>query len=346
MPTKSYFLGCPTPEGFSTNITEDINSGVLFAYILKGGPGTGKSTLMKKVAANLNDAELYYCSSDPDSLDAVISREKGIIIVDGTAPHVFDPTYPGVSQRIVDLGQFWNKEKLAESKDLVITLTDDNKRLHSRGKRYLKAASGLYQDILAVGEFALNRQKLDAYAERLTSKLIPKIPDKHGKVSRRRITSITPKGIITQESAFIGCKLYYIDDSCIAVTDRLLKTLSVMAVNRGYDVIVSTNPILPDSVYDHIIIPKLGIAFTSKPLSGAQKINSLRFYDNGILKSKRKRLQFAATAGTELIKETANVLAKAKAVHDDLESHYIAAMNFDALNEYTKTLVDEICSRT
>lgn len=346
MPDKSYFLGCPTPEGFSTNIHEDINSCALFTYILKGGPGTGKSTLMKKIAAILPDAELYYCSSDPDSLDAVISRQKGIMVVDGTSPHVFDPTYPGVCQRIVDLGQFWNKEKLADSKEMVIALMDDNKRLHARAKRYLKAAAGLYSDIMAVGESALNRQKLDAYADRISSKLLPKANClKHGKIIRRRITSVTPKGVITQESAFTGCKLYYIDDACIAVTDRLLKTLSVISVNKGYDTIVSTNPIMPDSVYDHVVIPSLGIAFTSKPLSGAQKINSLRFYDHIILKEKRKRLQFAATAGTELVKETANVLAKAKAVHDDLESHYIAAMDFDKLNEYTQSLIEEIKNR-
>ncbi len=346
MPHKSYFLGCPTPEGFSTHITDDINSGALFTYILKGGPGTGKSTLMKKIAAALPDAELYYCSSDPDSLDAVISREKGIIVVDGTSPHIVEPTYPGVRQRLVDLGRFWDKDKLYATKDSVVSLTDENKRLHARAKRYLKAATGLYSDILAVGESALNRQKLDSYAERLASKIMPKNAEKHGKIFRRRITSITQKGIITQESAFTGCKLYYIDDGCIAVTDRLLKALSVMAIGRGYNVIVSTNPILPDSVYEHIVLPELGIAFTSKPLGGAQKINSLRFYDHGILKDKRKRLQFAAAAGSELIKETANVLAKAKAVHDDLESHYISAMDFKALNEYADSLIDEIKNRT
>lgn len=345
MPNKSYFLGCPTPDGFSTHITDDINSGALFAYILKGGPGTGKSTLMKKVASALDDAELYYCSSDPNSLDAVVSRKKGIIVIDGTAPHVVEPIYPGVSQRLIDLGQFWDKQKLESAKAEIIKTTDENKRLHARAKRYLKAATGLYSDILALGESALMRTKLDSYAERMSLRLFPKNQERKGRISRRRITSITPNGIITQEAAFDGCKLFYIDDSCIAVTDRLLKNLSVSAINRGYDVIISTNPILPDSVYEHIVVPSLGIAFTSKPLTGAQKINALRFYDRNILRDKRKRLQFAASAGTELVKETANVLAKAKAVHDELEHYYISAMDFDAMSEYTQKLIDEIKKR-
>ncbi len=346
MPNKSYFLGCPTPDGFLTHITDDINSGSLFAYILKGGPGTGKSTIMKKIASTLDDAELYYCSSDPSSLDAVISRQKGIIVIDGTSPHVVEPIYPGVSQRLIDLGQFWNRQKLESSKEEIIKITDENKRLHARARRYLKAASGLYSDILSLGESALIRNKLDSYTERMSAKLFPKTQDHKGKISRRRITSITPNGIITRESAFDCHKLFYVEDVCIAVTDRLLKNLSVMAINRGYDVIISTNPILPDSVYEHIIIPSLDIGFTSKPLQNAQKINALRFYDRNILRDKRQRLQFAASAGTELIKETANVLAKAKSVHDELERYYVCTMDFEALNEYTDCLIDEIKNRT
>ena len=45
-------------------------------FIFKGGPGTGKSTFMKKVAKEMEaqgaNIEYYYCSSDIDSLDAVI----------------------------------------------------------------------------------------------------------------------------------------------------------------------------------------------------------------------------------------------------------------------------------
>ena len=65
--------------------------------------GTGKSTLLKKIAkefCEIDDVCIYYCSSDPNSLDAVILKKAKVIIVDGTAPHTFDPVYPGVSQII------------------------------------------------------------------------------------------------------------------------------------------------------------------------------------------------------------------------------------------------------
>ena len=45
-------------------------------FILKGGPGTGKSTIMKSIANELYDngakVESIHCSSDPQSLDGVI----------------------------------------------------------------------------------------------------------------------------------------------------------------------------------------------------------------------------------------------------------------------------------
>ena len=36
----------------------------------------------------------YFCSSDPESLDGVAIPEKGAALMDGTAPHVYDPVLP------------------------------------------------------------------------------------------------------------------------------------------------------------------------------------------------------------------------------------------------------------
>ena len=50
MNTKVYFLGGTSPTGFRSKFIEQIKKPGYYTYILKGGPGTGKSTLMKKVA--------------------------------------------------------------------------------------------------------------------------------------------------------------------------------------------------------------------------------------------------------------------------------------------------------
>ena len=75
-----YFLGANSPTGFYSLYDHLLSPEEARAiYILKGGPGCGKSTLML-------ETEYILCSGDPDSLDAVILPAVGAAIVDGTAP--------------------------------------------------------------------------------------------------------------------------------------------------------------------------------------------------------------------------------------------------------------------
>ncbi len=88
----AYFLGANTPQGFYSLCAQMLDPDKHRAiYILKGGAGCGKSTLMKHVAKRMKEAgekvEQIYCSGDPDSLDALLIPGKKTAIVDGTAPH-------------------------------------------------------------------------------------------------------------------------------------------------------------------------------------------------------------------------------------------------------------------
>ncbi len=60
--------------------------------ILKGGPGVGKSSFMKKLGRSMEergfDVEYHHCSSDNNSIDGVVFPKVGVALVDGTAPHV------------------------------------------------------------------------------------------------------------------------------------------------------------------------------------------------------------------------------------------------------------------
>ena len=75
-----YFLGCNSREGFFTLFPQFTRPAAGWRCILiKGGPGTGKSTLMKKVvrtaAGRCHPVEEIHCSSDADSLDGAIFPE-------------------------------------------------------------------------------------------------------------------------------------------------------------------------------------------------------------------------------------------------------------------------------
>ena len=100
MPEIRYFLGGNTPLGFHS-LYHQLSDPARFqaVYIIKGGPGSGKSTLMRRVGQAAEErgyqVEYIVCSGDPDSLDGVVLPQLQTAIVDGTAPHV-----------VVSLGHF------------------------------------------------------------------------------------------------------------------------------------------------------------------------------------------------------------------------------------------------
>ena len=87
-----FFLGANTPQGFVSRFDQlaDPTDGWR-EFVIKGGPGAGKSTLMKRVAdfaaGRCGQVELIHCSSDADSLDGVILPDIKTSIADGTPPH-------------------------------------------------------------------------------------------------------------------------------------------------------------------------------------------------------------------------------------------------------------------
>lgn len=91
-PQVRFYLGANSPAGFYSLYDQLIDPAqAADILILKGGPGCGKSTLMKRVARQAEerglDVEYIPCSGDPESLDAIVLPQKKAAIVDGTAPH-------------------------------------------------------------------------------------------------------------------------------------------------------------------------------------------------------------------------------------------------------------------
>ena len=106
LPHIEYFLGANSPTGFYSLYSHLLPPDQARAiYILKGGPGCGKSTLMRRVAARMEQegfqTEYILCSGDPASLDAVVFPQVKAALVDGTAPHGTAPLrHPAKKVRI------------------------------------------------------------------------------------------------------------------------------------------------------------------------------------------------------------------------------------------------------
>ncbi len=160
------FLGVNCESGFYSLYEEFVNKRTR-AYVIKGGPGTGKSTLMRNIARQAQDlgldVELLHCSSDPDSLDGVYIRQINTCIVDGTPPHVIEPPLPGAVGRIIDLYQFWDKPQLAKKISVIKEQNAKIQALFGRTYLYLGAAGRLQRDLHSIGGELLDRPKLRGY---------------------------------------------------------------------------------------------------------------------------------------------------------------------------------------
>lgn len=101
---RHLFFGAATPSG-AIDYIQDLTKSISNRYFIKGRPGSGKSTMLKKFAAAAEqkgfDVDVFHCGFDPNSLDMVLLPELSIAIFDSTAPHEYFPSRE--TDEIVDM---------------------------------------------------------------------------------------------------------------------------------------------------------------------------------------------------------------------------------------------------
>lgn len=342
-----YFLASNSCEGFISEFGNCYNPLDNWkAYIIKGGPGTGKSSFMKYLAARAEEKQLKIilcpCSSDPNSLDAVIFPEIKIVILDGTAPHTLDPAFPGVCEEILNFGQFWQAEKLEPYSKEIISVTKENKTYHKSASKYFKAAGRLFEDSLNLSLRLTNKEKVSLFAKRLCNKYIP---TQKGNSYEwiRYLGGLTPKGVVAYgNTALEECEnSVIIDDSFGAVSSILFPKIREYALYNGYEIITIKNPFLPSTLLDGILIPELSVAFLREYDflhfdTQVRRIHSRRFMPSNTSNRHKTHFKFNKKIINHLLISGCDCLAKAKLIHDELEKYYISAMDFKKLTAFAE----------
>ena len=136
MATRTYFLGGNTAEGFASCYEHFCPAEAgNFLWVIKGGPGCGKSSFMRKIGRHAEeiglDVEYVLCSGDPDSLDGVYIPALNLGYVDGTAPHILDPKYPAISGAYHDLGQFYDMDALRGNASVIRSIYNQYKECYA-----------------------------------------------------------------------------------------------------------------------------------------------------------------------------------------------------------------------
>ena len=354
LPHIQYFLGANSPSGFYSLYPELIAPETARAiYILKGGPGCGKSTLMRQVARRMEEAgletEYILCSGDPESLDALLLPQLGVALVDGTAPHVVEPKYPGVVERYVNMGLCYDTQGLAPLRGDIISCMSGYKGCYQRAYRCLGAAAEVFEDqrstLLTDG---LSEKMAKRARGILTRELRKKKGSSGGQVKQRFLGAVTHAGpLCLFETAQAQCgRIYELADS-YGLAHELLVHLLAGITAEGWDVIACPDPMAPQRLA-HLLVPQLDLAFLTStadlPFPGTpyRRIRLDAAADKELLRHSRPRLRFAKKVSSALMEEAIASLAQAKSMHDDLEALYNPHVDFELVEAMATDLCKEI----
>ena len=356
LPHIEYFLGANSPTGFYSLYSHLLPPDQARAiYILKGGPGCGKSTLMRRVAARMEQegiqAEYILCSGDPASLDAVVFPQQKAALVDGTSPHVVEPKYPGAVERYINVGDCYDKDALWELRSEIMEAMSGYQGCYQRAYRCLGASAELFEDQRS----ALLTQSLsDKLAKRARGILLREIPKQKsaapGQVKQRFLGGVTHQGALCLfDTAAAQCsRIYELADSSGLAHEMLIHLLAG-AVSNGYDVVACPDPMAPERLA-HLLIPQLDLAFLSStpslPFPGKpyRRIRLDAAADREILRRNRPRLRFARKVSSALLEEGVGCLAQAKAMHDHLEAIYNPHVDFSLVEQMADQIAAELLS--
>ena len=344
---KKFFAAANTENGFFS-LFDEIFAPEKFRriYILKGGPGTGKSTLMRKIAdvaqSKGYDVEYICCSSDPDSLDGIIISELCVAILDGTAPHLTDPVYPGAVERIVDLGVAFDFGRLEEKRDELIPLIRAKKESYRMGYRFLSVAGRIERESDALVRDAYLAQKADAAVKRLIAPLRG-----HGvrKEDKRYISAICGKGFCRLDTLSERAEKIY------AVTDKngtgylYMNTLYDNLCAGGFSVTLCPSPVTGERK-EAVFLNDEGILFLivgeDRSVSADKTINSARFIDKDRFAQKRHRLRFIEKCKNSMLESAISCFAEAGRIHAESERIYGACVDFSKIDGIIGKITDEI----
>lgn len=354
-----FLLGANTPSGFVSRFDQIANPADGWrTYIIKGGPGCGKSTMMRKIAGEFAGdpaLELIVCSSDIDSLDGVIVPGAKFSIVDGTQPHIMEPVYPGAVESLVDMTACWNEDTLHNCREEIISISRSVARCHEYCCRYLAAAGALLGDSYRLALDCVNTTKLNGYLGRLCAKELKTAPGGQGKECVRFLTALTNKGVVKQATSAkaLAERIYLISDENGAVSRLMLHHVRAQALAAGHDVISCFCPLAPFDKLEQLFIPALSLGFMTSnrfhdfdlEISPYRIINCARFTDADSLKVHKKRMAYNRKAAGSMLAQAHELLAEAKALHDELEGYYIAATDFAKVDALTQRLIARMKSR-
>ena len=366
---RHYFPGNNTPLGFFSYYKHILGQREANKIVcIKGGPGTGKSTFMNRIAeyfASMDeDIDYLHCSADENSLDGIVLKDRRIAVIDGTSPHITDPVTPGAVDKIVNLGEFWDEEAIAVNKSEIIDLNEETSRWYRIAYNYLSAAKSVYRSL----EEIYNDASEDSEIYKVVADIVGSeygdldISLKPGKRKKFFASAITGDGVVNYITSLLGdMKRVYMIDSPVGYSNSsFMEIVTEGAIYRGLDVEVYYCPMCPEEKIEHIVIPELKTAFVTMnryhdiqpweipaPDESGQEIIliDMEDYMNNLNIGKNSQLIQSLNEEYDiLLNKSVKHLSLARDAHLMVEKMYIPNMNFTQLSDMRDKLQTELAA--
>lgn len=316
------FAGANTSIGFYSGF-DGIFNDARKTFFIKGAPGTGKSGLMKRIMERQKSlghiVSAFHCSSDPDSLDGLIDETVSGAIIDATAPHTYDPPYPGSTGAILSMGDFLDEGALYKNADKIESINRELKKAFHAACQYLKSAG----DIESANETTENARLADALSDEILSDL-----PQHGGYGTQRtffLDAYTHKGRVSYLDTFEKQRIISIPAPFPAHINTLLRMVSDKARLLGQNVILFPSPVAPDKIA-HVYLPDAAMLITSEAVEGAMKTFDAYLKPSAYRPGDKALFE-------ALTEKAVTAMSDAKRLHDELEQVYIPRMDFSRLIE-------------
>ena len=343
---NTYFIAANGYSGFRSRYDVVFHSlSYTRVYIIKGGPGTGKSRMMAEIAKEIEkrggNVQYIYCSSDPDSLDGVIltNHERRIAILDGTAPHTRCTDYPGVIDEIINLGEFWDDTCLSDQKDEIVRLCHKKSADYQMAYRYLALAGSVDEIATELLTQCLDQEKLKKAVSRFVCKCRTSSAPQEtiqywsacsmkGKVS---FSPVPDDAAVIYVNDYLGSGRFYLN----ALRDALRK-----AERYTYLLIPSC---YTDERTEGIYLPDDNLLFViGEGKTTDSVINMRRFLLHDRLVALRPQLRSLSSLHNTATDTAVSYLREAGSYHFALDEIYGSAMDFAAKEKYVKDLLVRI----
>ncbi len=330
---RSYFKSIFNPEEYNA------------LYILKGGPGTGKSSFMKRLLTDLaevvDECEAIYCSSDPRSLDGAILKKgsQRVAVIDGTAPHACDPVFPGAIDKTINLGDFWDEKILYDSRENIKALANNKSTAYKHAYEYLNIAGEITEKV----DCTINAI-YDGDDRSVINALLPNITSVCKLESIRLLTSYGKDGFSRLNTLCeMADKIYSVVGVYGSESVFMSHLLSGIKYS-GADYTLFPSVLDKNKIYA-IYIPSESIAFVSEKLSSIPDeriVDTSRFLDQKVLSSEKERLEFLWREREAFLWSASDKFTKASDEHFKLEKIYSAAMDFSKIDDVYDLCLEDI----